>query len=98
MIKIYADQLEAGMKLAKPIMAGSGIVLLSAGMELSASWIERLQDMSVESVYIEGTAPNPVSKEEILLQVDKKFKNVENKPYMALLKKAVQKHIVSLYE
>ena len=98
MIKISVDQLEAGMKLAKPLTAANGMVLFSEGTELSDTWIERIQQMNVEIAYVEGTSTRTISKEEMLAQLDRRFKLVVDKPYMYLLKMAVIKHIEGLYE
>ena len=98
MIKISVAQLEPGMKLAKAVQAGNGMVLFSEGTELVPSWIERLKDMNLETVYIEGAASPDIAKEEVLAQLEHRFRNVQDKPYMGLLKKAVQQHIESLYE
>lgn len=98
MIKISLDQLEPGMRLAKAVQAANGMVLFSEGTELVVSWIERLKDMNLEAIYIEGEAVPAIAKEEVLKQLAHRFRNVQDKPYMDVLKKAVQKHIEGLYE
>ncbi|MCG6534047.1 MAG: hypothetical protein L7F78_05025 [Syntrophales bacterium LBB04] len=98
MIRIPKDQLKTGMKLARPILGANGITLLSEGMELNENRIERINDMNVETVYIEGQSQQQVPKEEMLAQLDKRFGSVEGKPAMSLLKSIVRRHIEGLYE
>jgi hypothetical protein len=97
MIKISIDKLEAGMKLAKPVLSSNGMVLLSEGTELSATWIERIKDMNVEVAFIEGVSIPAAPKDEVIGQLENRFKYVADKPYMKLLKTAVRKHIEGLY-
>ena len=96
MPKIPADKLETGMKLAKPLTRGN-MILLGEGTELTEKWIEKIRDMNIESVFIDGPSQHNVPKDEMLAQLDRRFKNVENKPHMNLIKKLVKKHIEGLY-
>jgi hypothetical protein len=64
MPKIPVAKLESGMKLAKPVTAKNGMVMLGEGTELSATWIERIRDMDITSVFVEGPPIQTVSKEE----------------------------------
>ncbi|HPK53269.1 MAG TPA: hypothetical protein PK114_02345 [Smithellaceae bacterium] len=98
MPKIQASKLEPGMKLAKPVLAKSGMVMLGEGAELSETWIERIQDMDIAAVFIEGPPVQTISKEEALANLEARFAKVEGKPYMNLLKKIVREHIEGLYE
>ncbi len=86
------------MKLAKPVLAKSGMVMLGEGAELSETWIERIQDMDIAAVFIEGPPVQTISKEEALANLEARFAKVEGKPYMNLLKKIVREHIEGLYE
>lgn len=98
MRKVAVEKLESGMKLAKPVLAPSGIVLLGEGTELTESRIERIRDMNVTSVFVEGTAVRAVPKEEMLAQLNARFKNVEDKPHMGTLKEIMREHIEGLYD
>jgi hypothetical protein len=97
MPKISVTKLESGMKLAKPVTAKNGMVMLGEGTELSATWIERIRDMDITSVFIEGPPIQTVSKEEALASLNARFANVEGKPHMNLIKKIVAEHIEGLY-
>ena len=97
MLQVSIDRLEPGMKLARPITKGN-MVLLSKDTELAETLIRRIQNMGVDSVYIYGRSQQSIPKDEALAQLEKRFKNIENKPYMNLLKNIVRKHIEDLYD
>jgi hypothetical protein len=97
MPKVFSDRLKPGMKLAKPVLRGS-IVLLSEGTLLTDTWIRRLQDMDIEAVYIDGPSRQSTPKDKMIAQLERRFKTVEDKPHMGLLKRMVREHIEGLYE
>jgi len=92
------SRLVAGMKLAKPVLTKSGMVMLAEGTELTDSWIERIQDMDIQSVFVEGPPIQTVPKEEALSRLEARFAMSEGKPLMSGIKKLVKEHIESLYE
>ena len=98
MPKIPSIKLEPGMKLAKPITAKNGMVMLGEGTELNETWIERIRDMDIVSVFIDGPAIQTISREEALSGLDARFALVEGNPQMNIIKKIVRKHIEGLYE
>jgi hypothetical protein len=98
MPKIPASKLEAGMKLSKPVAAKNGMVMLGEGTELTATWIERIQDMGIATIFVEGPPVQTIPKEEALDNLHARFSHVEGKPYMDVIKKIVKDHIESLYE
>lgn len=98
MPKIPAAKLEPGMILAKPIMTPNGMVMLGEGTELSEKWIERIQDMEIASVFIDGPPIQTISREEALANLEDRFALVAGKPYMNSIKKLVKEHIEGLYD
>jgi hypothetical protein len=96
--KIALDKLESGMKLAKPVENSSGMVLLGENTELTVELIDKIKGMGIDSVYIQGMAKPSVPVEVMLSDLDRRFKTVENEPYMDVLKKVFIEHIESLYE
>ncbi len=96
--KIAVDDLEPGMKLAKPVENAGGMVLLGEGTELTMELIDRVKNMGAESVYIQGFTKPAVPMETMLAELDKRFSNVEGDPRMDLLKKIFREHIEALYE
>jgi len=97
MPKIFTDKLEPGMKLTKPVTRGN-TVLLNKDTELTERLIIKIRNMNIKSVYIDVPSQHSIPKEEMLVQMNMRFKNVENKPYMNLLKRLVREHIEVLYE
>lgn len=98
MPKVPVAKLEPGMKLAKPVTAKNGMVMLGEGTELSATWIDRIADMDIASVFIEGPPIQAIPLEEALSNLDERFSKVAGKPYMNLIKKITKEHIEGLYE
>jgi len=98
MPKTPVARLEPGMILAKPIMTPNGMVMLGEGTVLTEKWIERIQDMQIPSIFIDGPPVQTVPKEEALADLDARFALVEAKPYMNSIKKIVKEHIEGLYE
>ena len=96
MKKVSTNELAEGMILAKPIMRGS-MVILGEGVELTDSWISRIDDMGMEYVFIEGETEQSVPLEEALALLDARFRLVDDDPHMSFLKKIVKEHIESLY-
>lgn len=86
------------MKLAQPVKNESDIVLLAEGTELSFTTIERLMNMGIASVMIEGKATPLKSKEDVLKEIDARFKKTENERHVGMLKKVLIEHINELYK
>jgi hypothetical protein len=97
MPRVVVANLQEGMKLLRPVTDKNGMILLSEGTVLTEKWIERIQDMAVEAVYIDGPTLRTIPKEEELARLDARFKYVEDVPHMKLLKKLVKEHIEGLY-
>ena len=99
MIKIQADKLLPGMRLAKPVMNKAGMVLLGEGTELTETWIRRIQDMELgEAVCVEGKMEMEISLDEMITALEKRFRTSEGKPRMEMIKRATERHIRKLYE
>ncbi len=93
MKKVSVEILKPGVKLAKPVVNDSGMIIIGDGTVLSDVHIERLQNMNINTVYVEGTAGPSKSKEELLAELDARFKKTEEEPYMSILKKVLREHI-----
>lgn len=57
-----------GVKLAKPLLDEKGLILLGAGVELSAFMINRLAKMGITSVYIEDGLTDDIVVEDVISQ------------------------------
>lgn len=97
MSKIAIDKLEPGMKLAKPVVNGSGMVLIGENTELTDDLISRIKGMDVDGVYIHGMSKPSVPMEVMLSNLNERFKSAENEPHMDVLKKIFREHIEGLY-
>lgn len=98
MPKLPVDKLEPGMKLAKPVTARNGMVMLGEGTELTETWIERIRDMDITGIFVEGPSIQTLTKEEALADLEARFTKTEGKPYMNIIKKITKEHIEGLYE
>lgn len=97
-MRVAINNLKPGMRLAKPILNDSGIVLIAEGTELTFSIIQRLMSMGLSSVVIEGKRVQPKPKEIVLKELSERFKKTEDKEYMHLLKEVMIEHIEDLYK
>lgn len=97
MPKISVDKIEPGMTLLKPVTRGN-MVMLNEGTELTEKMILKIRSMEIETIFIDGPSLQSIPREEMLAQLDMRFKKVENMPYMNLLKKIVREHKEGLYE
>jgi hypothetical protein len=98
LLKIALDKLETGMKLAKPVENSGGMVLLGENTELTVELIDKIKDMGIDSVYIQGISKPSVPIEVLLAELDERFRRVEGEPHMDILKKIFKAHLESLYE
>ncbi len=96
MPKVSVNSLKPGMKLAKPVMNESGMILLGEGTELTETHIERLQNMTIGSVAVVGNAQPRKSKTEMLSELDARFRKTEAEPYMPIIKRVFKEHIEEL--
>ena len=97
MPKIPVEQLKAGMKLARPLMNSSGMVLMAEGTELTESRISKIENMGVDSVFIDGPSRPAKPKEDLLDALERRFARTAGNPQMSLIKKAVREHIEAMY-
>lgn len=97
MPRVTIDKLKPGMKLSRPITNEMDVVLIGEGVELTDALIKRISDMGIRTVYIEGTTKPKKPKEEMLKELDERFKKTEKEPHMYLLKKVVRESIEEMY-
>lgn len=91
MQKIPLALAKAGMKLAKPAVKEGGMVIAAAGMELTERLIERLENMNVEAVVVEGDPLDPSAGEDtpfarIAERLDHLFRRHDGNPAMVEMK------------
>jgi hypothetical protein len=99
MIKVKPDNLQPGMRLARPVMNKAGMALLGEGTELTETWIARIQDMALEgAIYVEGKLEMEVPMDEMLAALERRFQYAQGNPRMGTIKRAAERHIRKLYE
>ncbi|HMK59640.1 MAG TPA: hypothetical protein VK452_00670 [Dissulfurispiraceae bacterium] len=90
--------LKTGMVVAKAITNDSGMVLLSEGTALTDGLIARLNRMDLQSIWIEGASETAKSREEMLAELDSRFRKTENEPHMKVIKGAIKARIEEVYK
>lgn len=98
MPKVYLADLKPGMKLSKPVTNPNGLVLLPEGCELNEEHLARLQKMEIEWVFTRGGNQPDKPLEDLLAEVETRFKKTGQEAHMAELKRAFQEHLAGLYE
>jgi inorganic pyrophosphatase/exopolyphosphatase len=95
MQKISLKQATAGMKLAKPVENDRGMTLCGAGTELTGDTIDRLIRMEVKKITVEGhpvdTGQEEKSLDQLLKELDGRFKKVAGDPLMKKIKRMISK-------
>ncbi len=98
MQRILLAQAGPGMILAKEILNPEGMVLCGAGTPLSEALIERLANMDVVDVTVEGHPVNIEGEKtlnEELEEVDLRFQRVEDIVPLMYLKKRIQARLAA---
>lgn len=90
----------SGMVIAKDVMRPDnpeGFPVCGKGTPLSDSLIERLKQIGVQSITVEGhpvKMEGEVSPEEQLAALEKRFRKISGDPIMTLVKEKFQNHII----
>ncbi len=98
MQRILLAQAGEGMILAKEILNPEGMVLCGAGTSLSPALIERLVNMDVVDITVEGHPVNIEGEktlQEELQEIDMRFQRVEDIAPLMYLKKRIQAKLVA---
>jgi hypothetical protein len=96
--RIPVDELKPGMVVARAITNDSGMVLLSEGTELTDSLITRLNRMDLRSIFVAGAPATGKSREEMLEELDARFRKTEKEPHMGLIKSIIKDRIEEVYK
>lgn len=97
MARVSLDEAKPGMVLSKPITNDSGVIIVNQGIVLTEDHIERLKEMGITHIFVKGERKDRGSLDEALESLEKRFKVSEKKPYMDLIKRALQRHLRSIY-
>lgn len=86
MRKIHIDQISPGSKLAKAIFTAEGRILLTAGMKIKKSYIDKLRLSGISEVYVDDDNPKN-------MQIDDAICEETRKEAQALIKKSISNYI-----
>lgn len=96
--RISTDDLKPGMILARPVTNRGGMVMLAEDTELTVALIDKMKDMDIQGVFIQGFSCPTIPKDEMLRGLEERFESVSDEPRLASLKRIMRDHMEGLYE
>lgn len=89
MRKVSLERVRAGVRVARTIQSLDGIILLSAGAELTNEKIDQLKHYNITEIYIEdelsrGIPVTEIVKEEIITDVKAQIKTIMTTPSLRI--------------
>ena len=95
MRRVAPQELLPDMVLAKPVTNANGLPIVAAGAILDATLIDRLRQMDLPSVYVEGDALDSSGKTlaELEAELDHRFRHVAQDPIQQLILRALHTHL-----
>ncbi|MFO0699312.1 MAG: hypothetical protein U0236_08800 [Nitrospira sp.] len=87
MKRVVVYELLPDMILARPITNSNGLPIVAVGTVVDTALIERLQQMGLPSVYVEGDALDSGGKtlDELEAELDHRFRHVAQDPIQQLI-------------
>ncbi len=87
-----------GMKVAKPVVHGSGRILLAPGVSMTGRMIERLAGQGVGQVWVEAEGPDEgmlsaEAAKQMERTLERRFAHVQHDPLMQQIQAIVRKRI-----
>ncbi|HIJ59337.1 MAG TPA: hypothetical protein HPP56_01790 [Nitrospirae bacterium] len=98
MAKVAIANVKTGMKLLKPVINDSGMVMLGEGTILTDQMINKLNNMNISFVYVEGSQAKTKSKEALINEINERFQKSGTNEQMVLLHKLMIEHIEETYK
>lgn len=94
MPKVHINEAQAGQKLTRPAVTRTGMVMVQPGTELTAAIIERLRNLGIDFLQVEGD-PSAGAKplEVALAELDARFAGHEQDKWMMALKAIVARQL-----
>ncbi|MGB4068212.1 MAG: hypothetical protein WBK08_09300 [Nitrospira sp.] len=95
MKRVVPHELLPDMVLAKPVVSANGLPIVATGTILDAAMIERLRQMELTSVYVEGDALDSDGKTlaELEAELDHRFRQVAQDPIQQLILLTLRTHL-----
>jgi hypothetical protein len=95
--RISIDQLKPGMKLSRPVTNKGGMIMLAEDTELTAGLIDKMRDMDIQGVFVQGLSGPTAPIEEMLGALEERFAGAPDEPRLAILKRIMHDHMEGLY-
>lgn len=95
MKRVVIHELLPDMVLARPVTNSNGLPIVAAGTALDTALIERLRQIDLPSVYVEGDALDSGGKtlEELETELDHRFRHVMQDPIQQLILRTLRAHL-----
>lgn len=95
MRRVVPHELLPDMVLAKPVTNANGLPIVAAGTIVDAAMIERLRQMELTSVYVEGDALDFGGKTlaELEAELEHRFRYVAQDPIQQLILRTLRTHL-----
>ena len=95
MKRVRIDELLPGMILAKPATNASGLPVVTLGAELDHSVIDRLRQLGLTSIYVEGGAGDTTGKTltELDAELEHRFRKVHQDPVQRMIQQQLHEHL-----
>lgn len=95
MKRVVVHELLPEMVLARAVTNSNGLPIVAAGTALDGALIERLRQMDLPSVYVEGDDLDSSGKtlEELEAELDHRFRHVAQDPIQQLILKTLRTHL-----
>lgn len=97
MPRLSPSGLEPGMITARSVVNANGMVLLGENTELTAELIDRIKNMDVDAVYVQGSTRPQRPREDLIAEIGDRFRRAGDSPNMDTIRKALIRHIETLY-
>ncbi len=89
MRKLPLGEIEAGSVVARPVVTGTGVVLVRPGSPLTPELLARLDALHIDAVWLEGSSPDAKPLEVLLGELEARFAGHEGDDLMSDLKAVV---------
>jgi hypothetical protein len=94
MPRIPIGEAQPGQKLVRPAVTRTGMVMVQPGTELTEAIIQRLQNLGIDSISVEGrVAGDAKPLDEALRELDERFAGHEQHAWMMQLKAIVARQL-----
>lgn len=94
MPKVSLKDAQPGQKVAKAVTTRTGLIMVQPGAELTTSIIERLRNLGIDAIFVEGAKLGPDKPlDESLKELDDRFTGHEDNSWMMALKRIVAQQL-----